>query len=968
MFKMKTSKILLAMALPVAFAACTSEEIVENSNNLNMQNRKVLPAITAYVESGVDSRFSWSEEKFSWNEFTAEDQFAAGLTDATLWTVGDKMMTNYIYSTTGNGYETTSQMVEGTYFFYSYPGFEKVAARQGVPFDLSSQKSVDFKNPTAAVEANQLFISALYKLEEETCNDPIKIGFMSYWSTVGMKIKNTTGDDIKVLRMMIETANDMAIRGELKPSELGAAAEKNADVTGLVYYKDGDNYVLPYKNKDDLTKGRHTIDELRLKSMANTTVKNSLAENTMMLVVENGELADDAEATVYFQMPAGSHEYVKVTFFVEVPTIDDDTEVKMLEAVEFVKNAKSATTVTENDVTELRRHNTIAAFGHEGGKLVAHEITELDVLSAQEAGAYAASYEDLVEIIKTGAERTISNMGDLKIDDAVIKLLASTTALKNGPFDFANEIEITSEKSSDVTLQNFTVSGGAKIVKGKFIATEDLVGALTVEQGTKLTVKASQTGVITNLGTVEVSSLDPINVTIEDGATAENEAVTSLKISVKGDVNVGTFDSTTTFGPAESKITLQNLPNSLTFSAPKVGTTAQPSNVYAHNFTIANGKNVYVGSDVTLKNSSVATKGLIINGYVENKGTIASGTIYGSWDATASAAKSALIENHGVIENLVFGTKDASAVYPATADTDAKKKPYNDIRKAVTNATTVKNMLNTAKVMNPSKSTVTDVNVFGRIDNNEGGFVTTDGGLEVFANITAAQSGKVNISGINTIYAEDITWTDPAVSTNIKYIHMDGVTLDITGTNADRKDNLTAFFADATAVYFENGVANVSMPMTDANIMSIEGSEFKYDLSYNGTSLTDVEVNGLFTTTAASLELTGVTLNKVKATTLEEVTVKGVSTTVGTTTTYTVKTTSFEDVFVDASGDAIEKTLTNLVVEHDAVLNILNDVKLKTTNLTIGNLVGEGSAKGVINQYGDLTVTGTTTNGGTWNK
>ena len=953
---MKTSKILMAMALPVAFAACTSEEIVENSNNLNMQNRKVIPAVTAVVESGVDSRFSWNEETFGWNKFTAEDKFAAGLTDATLYDVQDLMMTNYIYSPTANGYETTSQMVEGTYFFYSFPGFEKVAARQGVPFDLTTQKSVDFKKPTAAVEANQLFVSALYKLDAETANEALPIKFVSYWSTAGMKIKNTTGDDIKIVRILITADEAMPLKGILAPSALGDAADENKDVTGLVYYNNGTDYVLPKYYSDEETEVEW--NDIKTIGMADTDVKGGLAEKTMMMTVENGELADDEEATVYFQMPAGEYSKVTVTYFVEVTNADGDAEVKELEAVEFAKNAKSSEDAEEEDITAFYRGGTTAVFGVLNKEIAAHKITELDVLSATESGAYAATYEDLVEIIKAGNETTISNMGDLKIDDAVIALFKSTTANKNLDageyYVFNNPIEITTEKTAVQTLKNIQVKN-AEIVKGKFNVAYNLIadaeGGVTVAEGAELKVSTSQAGTITNIGTVKVENAavvaaSKIYVTIVDGATTENKAETTVELAVAGGaIAIGDGEYENEYA---SVINLSTYPTNLKLNAPKKDSKAVATEYKFQNGEIAYGKKLYIGEKVTVNDASTADTKLTVNGYVENKGTIKYVGINGTYDST-NGTRGASIDNYGVIEEVVIGAEVASAI-------DA-------VKKSVKENVTITMKGESSEIKDASLATAASAGVIleGRINNNEGGYVTADSDIEVYATVTENTTGKINISDINTLYVSGITWTDGSVSSNIETLYLNTVTLANSGTS---KHN---FKPSSENIYLDGVTSNNHVDLTGATDAEIKNSVFNQNLKYNDVKMTDVTVKGTFTTSQANPVWAGVTLNKVTlGGNITLLTIDHVENydSDGDLTSYTVKTTTLNDAITYAD-DTNTYTIAKVEVMNDAVLTIKNDVTLKATNLKVNAADAdiETSVEGVVNVKGTLTVTTTDNQG-----
>ena len=839
---MKTSKILLAMALPVAFAACTSEEIVEN-NNVNLQNRKALPVLTAVVESGVDSRFSWNEETFGWNKFTPEDNFAAGLTDAALWTPGDLMLTNYIFNDeAGNGsYTTTSQMVEGTYFFYSYPGFEEIAARKAVPFDLTSQKSVDFKKPAAAVEENQLFVSALYKLEEKTANDALPIKFISYWATAGMKIKNTTGDDIKVVRMMIQTGENMELRGVLAPSALGTVDKDNENNTGLVYFNDGEGYALPY---DADAETNPSWDDIKLKDIANTStdVLNALAEKTMMLTVENGELADDEEATVYFQMPAGKYSDASVTLFVEVyDEAEEDYVVKMLEPVEFEKNAKNAATDTENNRTAFQRGSTTAVFGIEDKALVAHEIVEYDIINAQVSGAYAASYEDLVEIVKNGTETKISNMGELKVDDAVLKLISSSTALKRGVYEFVNPIEISSTKTTTVALKNFTVKS-ATITSGKFSVDYDLKGTVTVNPGAEYTVTKSQTGAITNKATVNATGAD-LKLSIVDGADAEKEISTVVNIQGKNIIGNSASVQKDANDVLLPTIVMDKTPSTLNLKAAVSGGNAVDTRYDYTKLTVEYGKTLNVASKVELTWTNAETgHALKNNGKVVNSGFIMGLVNVGTEDEDDEPLQ-ALVENSGKLGWLMNGGTTADAAYEAEA--------------------LVKQMSEKANIasLNPT----TPVNI-GEIDNTIGSFVL-DAAQKVYAEYTGNKSGKLgNVQSVDIVRGTSGTWTDVELPTNV-VLELDGITFATAKTGANKK-NLALSNTDIT---IKNGGATYGLELTAATSkIVLDGSDFT-DLKIKGVAsdwelnLIDVEVTGNLTldNNVKTLTLVGTTLNNV---------------------------------------------------------------------------------------------------------
>ena len=165
---MKTNKILVALALPALFAACTAEEIVNQADNNVLENRALLGDLVVNMETPVASRASWSEKDLAWGAWEDDDAFTSALEDAgatPAWgNVANTLFTNYVWTKGTSGWGTTSQMVEGIYSFYSYKGIATKNDRKPVAFDLTSQ-TTDLDNPTQVIDDHQLFFSPLYMIE-----------------------------------------------------------------------------------------------------------------------------------------------------------------------------------------------------------------------------------------------------------------------------------------------------------------------------------------------------------------------------------------------------------------------------------------------------------------------------------------------------------------------------------------------------------------------------------------------------------------------------------------------------------------------------------------------------------------------------------------------------------------------------------------------------------------------------------
>ena len=715
------------------------------------------------------------------------------------------------------------------------------------------------------------------------------------------------------------------MKGIIAPSKLGTVAKDNKDITGLVYYNDGGNYVLPYKTLADGTKVREDWNDIKTMPIADTSVEGGLAEKTMMLTVDNGELADDEEATVYFQMPAGTYSSASVTLFVEVyDENEDENVVKMLEAVPFVKNLDSDKN-GEADKTAFYRGGTTAVFGVEDKELAAHEVTELDILSAQESGAYAASYEDLVEIIKNGNESTISNMGELKIDNAVIKLLKSTSAKGMRPFTFVNPVEIVSTTTSAIDLKDIILVKNATITDGKFVATEDLFAPtatgdtdrnITVASGAQLTVKASQSGVITNKSTVNVEG-NLLAVKIKDAADAEKNIETT--VSIKGKAYVGNKAATTsqnaTAPATDPTIVLDGTPTTLKLNANVVSSKKVETEMYYTQLTIGYGQTLKVDEQVKLWYWTAETDELLKNnGTIENKGTIIGVANIGTWDAVNEAAQEALIENYGIIENLQNG---GTTALPAAGTADTNLYEAEALVKQMSDAADIK----TVAVLEKDKTVITHL---GKVDNSIGAFISVPAAdaakIYVYASYTGNYSGKLgHAQGIDKIYGTTGTWTDIELPTTAE--------LELTG--------ITFAETDATASSRVTTLANPVIKIvngTSANIMKFTGASASIKLSGNYkdievTAATELNLNSTTKVTGTLKSATLTTLN-IADTELNNVNTSALAT-INVRPLYGYKA---DGTTINAVTAKTSKLIGALTVGSNVALNLYPDVTFRAEN------------------------------------
>lgn len=614
---MKTKLIFATMVLPALFAACTADEMVENSS-ANLQGRALLDPITVNVVGGnADTRFSWNEGNFGWNGFTAEDKFSAGLVDDADGTIQDKVLTNYVFSSQdGANYTTTSQMVEGAYFFYSYPGFESSSARKEVAFDLTSQVKVDLNNPTATVEENQLFVTPLYKLTKESANEALGLEFISYWSTAAIAVKNTSDQSFKIVRVLLKAGGDekFLVKGKLSPEAMEDA--------GLVYsYEDG-QYVLP----DGASK-----DDLRTANIAAADGKTEVSE--LFVDCQSYEVAAGAKATIYVQVPAKIYEEdMEVEIVAEVAD-GNDASLKTIKGA-VVKNTIKNPEAAENDAVKFSRGKTTAVFGIENGAPKALEIDDITLIKADNAdGKYASSYDDVYGYLtdKTvGGEVSVYNLGTLKLDDKLMALVKRMMI----QVTFLNTIEIESVNSA--TLDYVTLNEGATIIGGEITVGSKVelpVGKSLVigEEASAIvaTVHENFKGNIKNNGTLKMNGTNAPKIVNGDNAT----------IQIVGNQN---WKAAASYPMAKNLIVNEG-----------VGLT-----VGENILTVAYGQTLTNNGTIT----AAAVANLVNHGKIVNNGAITNVTNQSTRNSADTADLQAVIENYGSIAKVDNKANNSAAL------------------------------------------------------------------------------------------------------------------------------------------------------------------------------------------------------------------------------------------------------------------------------------------------------------------
>ena len=510
---MKTKILLSALCLPAVFAACTSEEILENNAVSQMPAGREVVELN--VTAGVDSRMTMVGDKFAWEE---TDKIGSVLVDpTTIWTVdaGNKTIGNNRWDYKNGSFTTQGTTVEGAWMFY-FPYDEAVSSsREGVKVTKSIQFQ-EYDPDGKKMAANDFRVSPIYFVNAaEGGASDIEVRFSSVYS-YGV-IDATFPQDVTVDKVLVKPLNDLnrfndklwvknsliaaqasmnyaktLVAGKLVPETLGGAyaqmwVNDEAKPEDKVPSADKAEYALQdwtginaynAEDFDAITTPESTIDYI-LMDCGEGVATTSKKFYSRILFPAN---AYDFAFNVYFYTDKGVYKY----------TVDPFTY-------------GGADLLFKRGINvQLHNVNKVAEIVTAGGNALAPTTIPANT---PELEPYIIENKDLVNLINSvtvSTELEPKMLGTVTIDDAVAAALEAN----------AKVISLT------VDLANIDVTCGTKNIS-KLISN----GGVTLKSGANVTFKG---------GSIK-------NLTIEEGATANLEAnigVLDAVATVKGTLNI----------------------------------------------------------------------------------------------------------------------------------------------------------------------------------------------------------------------------------------------------------------------------------------------------------------------------------------------------------------------------------------------------------------------------------------------
>ena len=672
---MRTKHYLAALCLPMAFAACSNEDFVneapfmEARGTVNVTLNAEKPTIWA-----ADTRLSINQDnKFVWEKDL--DMIGAAMADGTAFSTinaDHKVSVNYPFtaqaSAETSSFNAKSAIVKGHYLFYY--GYTDVIDREYLDLSVPTQtyKVGDDKTAIQQAASQMKMIAPIVNLAEgvnyqtaQTYN--LNLSFVNLYTMVKVTV-NSTGLDEKTPKLEKITLNAVSgngVTGFVKQAHANLAVIAGSMKANVVTPIDG---VLP---EEDMTTAKAAVNTLignaknggsaQISTIYDQTGIGSENKYGPATLIIDGDLALSAEPTVlYLLAPKGTYD-AGLTLTVET---SEGTYTKNI-----AKPASGSLTLGDN----IQPISADLDFEDGGNVVLPDNFTIASADDWSKAVAFVQSHSSAY----IGGNITFTLGADIEI--AAFPAFPLTIAGKH-VLTLTEDYTFDSKKASMYTGTNVTLG-----VKEGAALTLDATSAFAgVMNHGVLNVNAAQDKSIINYGTMNVGN----DVELSGG-------VTNGMVDVEGTINVS----------AGKTLTISNTALTNTVGDINIAETATMtiSSVSTNAGTINNDGEIICEAAIT--NTSMITNngtisisgGSVVNeGTIDNYGTLPAvtntgGTVIAQSGSTGSTVTAGTVE---VKDAATFGSAGYTGASNAVITVSVKSKAEYDAIKAnnvITNIT-----------------------------------------------------------------------------------------------------------------------------------------------------------------------------------------------------------------------------------------------------------------------------------------
>ena len=635
---MRTKHLLMTMALPLAFAACTSDEFESFDQGNGLKNRKEIGQVAIAFENG-DALTRWTSgmqpevgdrvgavsidnlKKQEYNEEKPESNYT---------TSENQIFSNYMYENNGNDmWLTNANLVEGGYYFYApyvasqTRGLMKLNAPVVQNLDVQDGKIVGNSAIVNFIEEGTTPFYIGYKfLSAAESNTDITVKMRHIFAYPRLEFTNKTGEAVELKRILIQysgTENKLIESASLSNTGIG-----NIETPKGVLYMTGEQTNAAIADavaaaEDDATAPFNTWG----------TWSKTFAQDESLENLRTADLLTDVKPTSVIRIE------------LESPvTVADDATISfgvVLPAAQFANGELQVNYVTTDDeaytwkndgtVTTMLGDAYVAEDYNEDGSgdlknaepMFAFEATKID--NDFEMVNLVTSTQELIDVIDANRASTtplvISLAGeDIEFNEAVYNAVSRQKA------------------------QGLTLNGTINIIGGA-----DAENALTIERGVKFDNAIVKKGYVA----FDYSSLSYNTVKVEEGAvlavnsksgrgTIENYGTLQVATTLSGIKNYANVEVLT-----DKTVAFETVANDkAAASTVTYGANAEATLSGAINYNVVNNGTLIIANNAVLTSKEVVNNvtytttftnngEITLAGTAANNGTLTNeGTIYGT--------------------------------------------------------------------------------------------------------------------------------------------------------------------------------------------------------------------------------------------------------------------------------------------------------------------------------------------------
>lgn len=861
---MKTKHLLIALALPSLFAACTAEEFENGNDTVALKNRTPLGDITLDFGGNADTRLGLGDNSFYAFNWVDGDDLGASLIDTrngtdisgadadhiTGYNLTTTPQTNYRYEYNAGKWTSNAAMVEGNYVFYMpyVENTNREATMAVLPITQTLEKrTIDgkdayttYNNVLSQAKANGNIMAVAYKFltaqgENNDGNKSINIAFKQLYATPMFTISNYAQDKdgkltdltIKKIELSLKSNAKFTVKSPLKYTS-------NASNTAYTE-ANGTNKSIVAQLNENLKEDDETV---KVGPWVNQKEANNVVPRATSDLLDDTyreEDATNAKITINLAEPVTVKKAESFSFYAVIPGGDYSVN-NLIVTLTTTDNLSASVEMPAVKINPGKRYaiegyNADGTLGT-GADALFNVITEKLTESTID-GIPVATQAELLQTLATAQKDDKNQAIDMKIipaegvvlDNQIIAMLTSkgTEVINSVTFNGDMVINgLTNTTAVPVTINGKAILKGtvsaelnASSVANKIFIEEDI----TIDAAAKATLKGTAKAAIINNGELTVATaLIATKVTNNKtlNLAADLTGTNGIINAAEGTINVTA--ASTLVGKLTNK-------GAVVVDKDKTLTTAAVDN---EKTVTVNGTLTAGGAFENKKNAEIVVVGTL---------TASSAAFTNNGKITVNEGATATMDNASSINNSVIDNAGTLTVQKNIGTIN-----MTNTSKFGTNLVTVSEKATDAKgtvwgtIMNPNGKTVDSSTLAG----------TT--GQRVWKSKDAV-TGDFNLAAENLAYNAvnfganvKFTATASAAPSKFVYANFNGSTIKVTTTSSNQKVGmpLVVDIAGSVEVEYDGTYAPELVFPQNAELNIAKGAELgwtkKVDITGNSTS------------------------------------------------------------------------------------------------------------------------------------